>query len=87
MNDKGAIQSTVQPGITVVKTEDDNYGVQFSFTVPATEKLKIMILFDHEADDYNPEVYTNGNNAWEEYNQAQDVPTMTPGDKNKNING
>lgn len=87
MNDKGAIQSTVQPDVTVVKTEDDNYGVQFSFDTPVTEKLKIMILFDQVADDYDPEVYTNGNHAWEEYNQAQDVSARTPGDKNKNVNG
>lgn len=85
INDKGVIEGTIQPDVTVMKTETDDYGVRFNFTTSVKSKIKIMILFDQTADDYNPDVYTNGNSVWSISEAESNIPTRDPGDKNKGL--
>ena len=81
INDKGSIQSTLTPKVFIVNS-DSSFGVNFEFDPSINnKKIKAMILFDKTADHYDSSVYNNTN--WSTYNASDDIPTRTPGTKDR----
>lgn len=82
VNDKGGIQSELKPEVSVVNS-DSSFGVKFYFEDSISNKiLKVMILFDKTADQYDSSVFNEIN--WELYNASTNIEVRTPDTKIKN---